>query len=353
MRLFVIKAYLKKEFRDLSRSNMIFLIYFVPTLIIFLFGYGLKLEIKDAKTLIIDRDNSKTSLQIIEKFSSSNYFDAKVSTMSDKEALKLFKKNKLDVLIIIPPSFQKREEIGIFIDGAFPLRALILEGYILGIISNQKSAINTRNLFNESLRDENAFIPGIIGLVLLIAPAILSALVIVKEKEIGTIFNFYSSPITKLEFLIAKMMLPLILHSINLFILFLWATYYFEVPFRGSFLLYIIAGELFIFISVWIGILVSIFTSTQLSALVLTIIITVIPGFLYSGILMPISSMDTISQIEAHLLPISYFNHILYDCFLVGKGFSSILNLNYLIILLLYAIILVTIGTIFLKKGIR
>jgi len=140
------------------------------------------------------------------------------------------------------------------------------------------------------MRDEDAIVPGLIGLILLVAPAILSALLIVKEKEEGTIFNFYSSPIRKSEFIVAKLVPPLILHSLNIFILFLWATWLFEVPFRGSFLLYWVAAQIYILISLGVGLLVSIITRTQIVAIVLTIIITIIPGFLYSGMLMPISS---------------------------------------------------------------
>jgi ABC-type multidrug transport system permease subunit len=364
MRLNVIVAYVKKEFIDLFRSRMVFLVYIVPSLIIFLFGYGLKLEITNARTLIIDRDNSKLSTEIISRFENSKYFDTKVKAISDNEALKLFKKAELDVLIIIPPSFErdflkrKEAQIGVYIDGAFPLRALTLEGYVKGEFLHMLKkipkiiVINQRNMFNEALRDEDAIIPGIIGLILLIAPAILAALVVVKEKEIGTIFNFYSSPVTKSEFLIAKALPPFLLHSVNIFILFLWATYYFGVSFKGSFLMFFIASEVFVFVSVSIGLLVSVFTSTQIAALILTVIITVVPGFLYSGILMPISSMDKISQIEAHLFPIMYYNHISYNTFLVGGGFNW-LNLKYLGILVAFGLVLFGLSLALLKKALR
>jgi ABC-type multidrug transport system permease subunit len=365
MRTNIIKAYLKKEFIDLVRSKMIILVYLLPSMIIFLFGYGLKLEITHARTIIIDRDNSVLSTEIVNKFEHSKYFDTKLLSISDNQALHLIKQNKADLFIIIPSGFEKnlyhniKAEIGVFIDGSFPLRATTLEGYVEGEflhILSQKGIktpiiVNQRNLFNESLRDENAIIPGIIGLTLLIAPAILAALLIVKEKENGTIFNFYSSDISKAEFLIAKLTPPFILHSINIFILFLWAVYWFDVPFKGSFLLYFIASEIYIFVSVGIGLLVSIITSTQVAALVLTVIITVIPGFLYSGILMPIESMTGENYIEAHLFPIMYYNHIIYDTFLIGKGFLA--NFPYLVILFLYGVFLVLIGSLFLKKGIK
>ena len=367
MRLNVIKAYLKKEFLDLIRSKMILLVYFMPTLIIFLFGYGLKLEITHAKTIIIDRDNTKLTKEIVNKFEHSKYFDTKLLAIDDNDALKLIKQNKADLFIVIPSGFTKsllkkqNTQIGIYIDGSFPLRATTLEGYVQGMFVSvlakkgikEPISINQRNLFNESLRDENAIIPGIIGLTLLLAPSILAALLIVKEKEIGTIFNFYSAPISKWEFLIAKLTPPFLLHSVNIFILFLWAVYYFNVDFRGSFLLYVIASEIYVLVSVGIGLLVSVLTKTQVSALVLSIIITVIPGFLYSGIMMPITSMDKFSYFEAHIFPIMYYNHIVYDTFLVGEGFSSSTNLIYLLILAVYAFILLFIGSLFLKKAIK
>ena len=363
MRINVIKAYLKKEFIDLIRSKMIILVYMFPSLIIFLFGYGLKLQITNARTVIIDRDNTAISRKIINSFEHSKYFDTKLLSISDNKALNLMKQNKIDLFIIIPSGFErnlihsKKSEVGVFIDGSFPLRATTLEGYVKGMFlhldNNIKLNINQRNLFNESLRDENAIIPGIIGLTLLIAPAILAALLIVKEKENGTIFNFYSSNITKTEFLISKLTLPFLLHSINIIVLFLWAVYWFDVPFKGSFLLYFIASEVFILISVGIGLLVSILTSSQVSALVLVVLITVIPGFLYSGILMPISSMGLSSSIEAHLFPIMYYNHIAYDTFLVGMGFESFKNIEYLGILFLYGIGLILFSSLLLKKGIK
>ncbi|GAB6074901.1 ABC transporter permease [Nautilia lithotrophica] len=367
MNVGVIKAYLKKEFIDLVRSKMIIMVYLMPTLITLLFGYGLKMEITHARTIIIDKDNTKLSNEIVKSFTHSKYFDTKLLNISDNAALKLVKQNKADLFIIIPHNFErnlihsKNAEVGVFIDGSFPLRATTLEGYVNGMFINilEKNGIETpvkinqRNLFNESMRDENAIIPGVIGLALLIAPSILAALLIVKEKELGTIFNFYSTPLKKSEFLIAKLTPPFILHSLNAIILLLWAVYWFDLPFKGSFWLYILASELYILVSVGIGLLVSIVTSTQVAALVLSVIITVIPGFLYSGIMMPISSMTGESYIEAHMFPVMYYNHIIYDTFLVGNGFDSLLNIKYLLILFFYAVMLLSIGSLLLKKAIK
>lgn len=371
MRLNVIKAYMLKEFKELVRSKMIFMVYIIPTMIIILFGYGIRMEVKDARVIILDNDKSKLSYELISKFEHSKYFNPKVLNIKENEALKLVKTAKADIIIIIPNSFEKRvlkgqrSEIGVFIDGAYPMRAMTMQSYVQGVVFNiaedflQKLGIkgeivlNHRALFNQSMRDENAIVPGLIGLVLLVAPAILSALLIVKEKEFGTIFNFYSSSLGKLEFLIAKLTPVFLLHSINIFILFLWAVYLFNVPFRGSFFIYWFISELYILISLSIGLLVSIITNRQVVAVVLTVIITIIPGFLYSGILMPISSMKGESYIEAHLFPVMYYNHILYDTFLIGAGLNSPKNILYLFILIFYALFLLIVGSLLLKKELK
>jgi len=370
MRLSVLKAYLLKEFKDLFRSRIFVMIYLMPSLIMILFGNGITMEVVHSRTVILNYDNTPLAEKLVLKFEQSKYFDTELLNISEKEALERIKRAETDLIVIIPESFEKnllkgvKSEIGVFIDAAFPTRANTLEAYVRGVVldlamesapesSGKLITINNRNLFNQAMRAQDMIIPGIIGLVLLVAPAILSALLIVKEKEEGTIFNFYASPVGKSEFLAAKLIPVILLHSVNIFILFLLATYLFDLPFRGSFLLYWLTSEIYILISLSIGLLVSIIASTQIVAIVLTVVITIIPGFLYSGMLMPISSMESESYIEAHLYPVMYFNHIIYDAFLIGQGFNSPKILLYLVILLLYALTFFSLGHHLLKKEIR
>ncbi|MCF6207178.1 MAG: ABC transporter permease [Sulfurovum sp.] len=371
MRLGVVKAYILKEFAELFRTRLIVMVYLMPTMIMLLFGFGIRMNVTHARVTILDYDQSHYSRVLTSKFEDSKYFDPMVLQITEQEALRLIKQAKTEMILIIPSSFEKhllhgqKSEIGLFIDASFPTRATTMENYVQGVIlqaasevSPQKPqsgmiSINSRNLFNEAMRDENAIVPGLIGLVLLVAPAILSALLIVKEKERGTIFNFYASPIRKHEFLLAKLTPAFLLHSVNIFILFLWATWLFDVPFRGSFMLYWFSSEIYILISLGIGMLISVITRSQIAAVVLTVIVTLLPGFLYSGIILPISAMDHESYIEAHLFPVMYFNHIIYDTFLIGEGLSAATNRLYLGILVVYAVILLVLGTLFLKKELR
>ena len=337
----------------------------MPSMVTILFGYGIAMDVTHSRINIIDKDNSKYSAELISKFSHSKYFDVTLTHESEVDALAKIKKAQSDILLIIPSSFEKnlikgeKTEIGVFIDAAFANRASTMESYVEGVILSSASTnvsmitLNTRTLFNQAMRDEDAIVPGLIGLVLLVAPAILTALLIVKEKEKGTIFNFYASPIGKLEFIIAKLLPVFMLHSVNIFILFIWATYLFHVPFRGSFFLYWISSEIYILISLSVGMLISIIAKRQIVAVVLTVIITILPAFLYSGMLMPISSMQGASWMEAHIFPVMYYNHILYDTFLIGQGFDSPKIVLYLFILIGYVVALLGLGVLFLKKEMR
>ncbi|RLA64876.1 MAG: ABC transporter permease [Epsilonproteobacteria bacterium] len=369
MRLRVVKAYFIKEMIELIRTKMIMMPYLMPLLIVILFGYGIKMQVTGVRTLILDNDNSQISRKLILKFEHSKYFTTEVKNMSEKEALREIKKANIDALVIIPSSFEKnslkgvKTEMGVFIDASFPSRATTISNYIQGIIldlandfhmdSSGVININTRNLFNQALRDEEMIVPGLIGMVLLIAPAILTALLIAKEKEMGTIFNFYSSPVSRGEFLVAKLSAIFFLVSISIFIIFLVASYLFDLPFRGSFFLFWFASELYVFVALGFGLLVSILASSQIVAIIVTLMLTILPAFMYSGMIMPISSMSGEAFIVAHIYPVMYYNHIIYDTFLIGQGFSSSTNILYLLLLFGYGVVLFTLGLLLLKKEIK
>jgi len=365
MKFSVIRAYLKKEFLDILRSRIILLVYVMPSLITLMFGYGIRMEVTHARTVILDHDGSKLSRELRSNFMHSKYFDLLPSPASETEALASVRRGGTDIVLILPESMERTllkglpVTLGLYVDGAFPSRASTLESYVEGVLLKNAATVgaavpritlNARYQFNRAMRDAEMIVPGVMALALLIAPAVLSALLIAKEKETGTIFNFYASPLHKSEFIIAKLTPVFLLHSVNIVVLFFWAVYLFDVPFRGSFALYLLTGMLYLFISISIGLLVSIVASTQIVAIVATLVVTIIPAFLYSGMLMPISSMTGLSYVEAHIYPTMYFTHLLYDYFLVGDGLSAEKNRLYLLILAGYASGLFTLGALLLKK---
>ena len=365
MRVSVVRAYVKKELLDILRSRIILLVYIMPSLITLLFGYGIRMDVTHARMLVVDHDGSKIAQTLCGNFTHSKYFHLLPAVHSEAEALAAVRRGEADIVLILPEGMQRRllarlpVTVGLYVDGAFPSRAQTMVSYVESVLlqgaSDVGSAapqidIDARYMFNRAMRDAETIVPGVIALALLIAPAILSALLIAKEKETGTIFNFYASPLRKSEFIIAKLAPVFMLHSANIVILFLWAVFLFDVPFRGSFVLYLITGMLYIFISLSIGLLVSVVASRQIVAIVATMVVTIIPGFLYSGMMMPISSMTGSSYIEAHLYPTMYYTHLLYDYFLVGDGLENAKNRLYLLVLAGYALELFAAGTLLLRK---
>jgi hypothetical protein len=140
MNLGVVKAYMLKEFRELIRSKMIVIVYLLPTMIIILFGYGIRMEVTHARTLVIDNDHTTLSRELAAKFEHSKYFDTTVSYRSEAWALRQIKQAKADLIVIIPVSFETHllkgveSEVGVFIDGAFPNRAMTIESYVQGVV---------------------------------------------------------------------------------------------------------------------------------------------------------------------------------------------------------------------------
>lgn len=142
----VIKAYIVKELTELVRSRLILMVYLMPTMILFLYGYGIRMEVTHARTLIIDYDQSRASQRLIGKFEHSKYFEATVASISEKEAFRRIRQARADMVIVIPESFEQRllqaqrVQIGVFVDAAFPSRASTMESYVQGVVMDAASA---------------------------------------------------------------------------------------------------------------------------------------------------------------------------------------------------------------------
>ena len=359
----VLKGYLFKETRELLRDKVFWFLYAIPVVSFILFATGIKLTVKNVPLAVVDYDNSKLSLEIINSLSHNGYFSVSVIP-SEERAFKELKRGKFEGVLIIPSHFEAnllkglKTEIGIFSDASYPFRGSTVESYIsfsvlqkLYELQPQKGRfveLNGRFLFNQSLRDENANVPALFAILLLVVPAMLSSLLVVREKEQGTIFNFYTSPVPKAVFLIAKAIPPLVLYSLVFPILLFLSLYLFNVPFRGNLFFFWLSSEVYILTGVAVGVLISVFVSSQVVALIASAIVTIIPGFLYSGMLIPISSFEGISKIEAHLLPVYYYSLISYDSFLVGRNPLELLG--YFLLLLFYPLFFFLTALVFLRK---
>jgi len=341
-----------KEWRETVRDRMFLLLAFLlPVLWMLVFGYGLVLDVEHIPLVVVDRDHSSLSRDYLYRFITSRYFDFKGSLAGEAEADAWLESGKARAVVVIPEKFGERLLAGqpvavqTLIDGTFPLRTDITKGYVIAInsafsgelireyvvrtrglsparaeILAQPVELEVRYLYNEEVRSAWSTIPALVMFSLMLAPPLLTALGIVREKESGSIYNIYSATVTKLEYLAGKLTPYVVISCVNAGALWLLATLWFEVPFKGQAGLFLFASLIFVLTSTGIGLLVSIIVSTQIAALIVTMIVCTLPTILFSGLIVPVSSLSAGAQVQAHLLPGMYYTDIVRGTFLKGVG---------------------------------
>ncbi len=367
-------AVTKKEVKEIVRVRLFLILSFVVPFIMFnVFGFGISLDIENMPFAYIDYDHSQLSAELVEKFK-GRYFKIRKEIFDIDKADELLRSGKLRAVLVIPYDFSKKiyrgqkAEVQFLIDGGYPYRALTIKGYCQAIVAafsrelvesklkklgisdkyNNPVRIETRYFFNESLKSSYALVPSLLAIVLLMNPAVLTALAITREKEFGTIYNIYSTPIKKWEFLIGKIIPYLIISSINFVVLVITIKLLFHINMKGNIINLIPGALLYVLINVSIGLLVSSITRTMVSAQIVTIIVTVIPAFLYSGLLIPVSNLSEEAKIIAHLYPTMHFMKIIHGVYL--KNLNLIYLLPQVLFLLIYFSILFLLGIIVFRK---
>jgi ribosome-dependent ATPase len=250
---------------------------------------------------------------------------------------------ELSLAIEIPSGFSRKiargtpVQIGAWVDGAMPTRAETVKGYVqamhqlwlvdmakhrLGINLQTASSIETRYRYNPDVRSLPAMVPAVIPMLLMMIPAMLTALSVVREKELGSIINLYVTPVTRSEFLLGKQLPYIGLAMFNFFVMCLLAITVFGVPIKGSFLTLTLAALLFVMCSTALGLLISSFTKSQIAAMFVTVIATIIPCVQFSGLLNPVSALEGVGAFIGRIYPATYF-------LTINRGvFNKALNLS-------------------------
>ncbi len=355
MNLKRILALAQKESREIRRDPLFLTMAFlVPSLFILLFGYGLTLDVENLPFVAIDYDQSHESRDFLYHFTTSRYFELKGYIFDEKKAFEELTEGRVRLVLLLPPGFARdlasgrATHVQAVIDGIFPYRAQITKNYVQAIVSRinaerlkdfflkkgfteakaeamvEPVRLEVRYVYNEEVKSTWSIASALIGMILLMVPPMLTSVAICREKETGSIYNIYVSTITRGEFLAGKLLPYFVISAVNAFILFAWATVVFKAPFRGSFSFYLLAAFVYAACSLGIGLLVSSIARTQIAALMISLVVAMIPSFLYSGMLVPVSCLDTAGRIEAHLFPAMYFVNILYGTFLKGLGLKGL-----------------------------
>ena len=356
-----LKTVYLKEVKELRRDKIsLFMVFIMPISIMIIFGYGMALDVEKIPFITLDEDNSVMSRELIHKFMlNSRYYKFIGRVTSQKQGIDLIDKGKARMMLVIPYNFEKKlktnspANIQIIEDGVFPYRASVSKSYsqiiatkfnldLLEKYGNNKKITDARMRywFNEDMRQKNVTASGELLIALFIGPAIFSSLLIVKEKEYGSIFNIYTSSIKKSEFILAKQSFALSIFFVNYFILFAMTIFLFQVPFKGSFLLFTLSSFIYLLVATSFGILISTFVKTQVTAVVGTAIVSIIPAILYSGYITPVSSMTNEAYFVAHIFPNYYYFNLIKMSYL--KGLSPWLYFKNLSILIGFYVVFIS-----------
>jgi ribosome-dependent ATPase len=315
-------------------------------ILMFVFGYGINMDVENLKYAVLDRDQTGLSQNYALNLSGSRYFIEQPPIANYADLDQRMRAGELSLAIEIPAGFARDIErgtpvqIGAWVDGAMPTRAETVEGYVLGMhqgwlvdmatrrlgqsSSSSPARIETRFRYNPDVRSLPAMVPAIIPMLLLMIPAMLTALSVVREKELGSIINLYVTPVTRSEFLLGKQLPYVLLALFNFGLMTLLSITIFAVPVKGSFLALSAAALLFVIFSTGFGLFASTFTRSQIAAMFVTIIGTIIPAVQFAGMLNPVSSLEGMGAVIGRVYPASHFLTICRGVFSKALGFSGL-----------------------------
>jgi ABC-type multidrug transport system permease subunit len=342
-----------KEFREFFRSKLLILLSVASPLLMFLlFSYGFTLDVKDIPFSYMDQCRTARSRELVDRFVSSKYFNLVAERFSQDEIYEDMMYDRVRFTLVVPPDFSRKlagygtASIQVWVNGTMASRANVTRGYLEGMIADYNDRIiseflRTRSTgesgsmpidilpsarFNPTLESSNVLVPGTAGLVLLIFPAVLAAISLSRERETGMIFNFYTSPLTRFQYVAGKSLPLLVIGFLNFLILHILTIWLFAVPFRGNFAILCLVTIFLLIASNGIGFLVAAIVRSQVAALLITTVVTFLPGFLYSGLMMPVQSMGMEAKITASILPIYYYVNLTKALYLKNVGLNYIVG---------------------------
>ncbi|WP_438436058.1 ribosome-associated ATPase/putative transporter RbbA [Klebsiella pneumoniae] len=338
-------SYSRREALELRRDPVRSTLALLGTVILmFIMGYGISMDVEDLRFAVLDRDQTLSSQGWSQNIAGSRYFIEQAPLHSYDELDRRMRDGELAVAIEIPPNFGRDiargtpVQIGVWVDGAMPNRAETVRGYVQAMhlawlqeMAGRQSSpqrdtslisIETRYRYNPDVKSLPAIVPAVIPLLLMMIPAMLSALSVVREKELGSIINLYVTPTTRSEFLLGKQLPYIVLGMFNFFLLCALSVFVFGVAHKGSFLTLTLAALLYVTIATGLGLLISTFMKSQIAAIFGTAIITLIPATQFSGMIDPVASLEGPGRWIGQIYPTSHF-------LTIARGtFSKALNIS-------------------------
>lgn len=339
-------AFARREAVELRHDSVrLAFAVFGPILLMIVFGYGISLDVDHLPFAVLDSDETPASRDYVDSYRGSYYFVENAPLSNYRELDRRLRNGELRISLELPPAFQKdlqrgrQPEVNAFFDAAIPFRAETARSYVesvhdqyltrlrdaKGLPPAQKPIkVESRALFNQDFKSIYAMVPGDIMLLLILIPSMLTALSVVREKELGSIANFYAAPATRLEFLLGKQLPYFGVALIQFATLVALAIVLFQVPLKGSWGTLVLGGTIYLLASTGFGLLISVFATTQTAAIFAAAIITILPAVQFSGMFVPVSSLTGGAWLAARIFPSTYFQAISVGTFTKALGLPSL-----------------------------
>jgi ribosome-dependent ATPase len=341
-------AYSRREAQEIERDPVRLLFAFLGSALMMLaFGFGITTDVENIRFAYLDLDQSPESRSYLSAFEGSRYFVRHAPAQTQEQLQLRLKSHEIEVALEVEPNFGRNlgkgdvGEITAWVDGAPTNRAESLRQYLIGVhntflnevlrsspgVFPRQPAldIETRFAYNPTFESVYAIVPSVPAILLILIPAILMAVSVVREKELGSIINFYVTPTRRLEFLVGKQLPYIVIGMINYAVLLLIAVVVFRVPLKGSGWMLTLCTLLYVTATTGVGMLVSTFTSSQVAAVFITAILTILPTTQFSGLLQPVSTLDGSARVFGTLWPTTYYMHASVGAFTKGLGANGLL----------------------------
>ena|SRR6266496_996255 len=336
-------SFIRKEFYHIFRDKRtMFILLGMPVVQIVIFGFALTNEVKNSKVAVFDQSKDAATASLIAEIDASRYFDIRQNLFSYAEIEKIFKEGKIKLAVVFPPHFNEelqhynKAQVQLIADASDPNVANTLTNYASAIIMDYQKRITndrklpytidteTKMLYNPELKGAYNFVPGVMAMVLLLVCTMMTAITIVKEKEMGTMEVMLVSPIQPLKIVIAKAVPYLMLSAINITSILLLSVFVLGVPINGSLLLLGFESILFTLVSLSLGLLISSGAESQQTAMFISLVALFLPTVMLSGFMFPVENMPLPLRILSNIVPAKWFYTIVRSVMIKGSGLAAI-----------------------------
>lgn len=334
------RGFIVKEFKQIYRDTRTLVVLFgMPVIMLLVFGFAIRNEVNDARIAVLDFSKDSVTRTLTQKLAQSDLFILEDYLNSYNEVEEVFRKGEIKEVVVFEADFEKKlmkdgvADVQIITDATDPNLAKIVQAYTTNILRDyldeQKEATapsmgiqpSVRMMYNPGLKSVNLFVPGLIAVILMLVSALMTSISISREKEMGNMEILLVSPLKPVHIILGKVLPYLVLSVANVLLILILARFVFDVPFRGSYILFFLEGILFTMTALSLGVLISSVANNQQTAMMASLAGLLLPTVLLSGFIFPVDSMPRPLQYVSHAIPAKWFLVIIRSIMLKGTGF--------------------------------